>query len=402
MKLTLKTFITSNGERLSQLYDADAPGFPLFYPTAFIARSIRPSATHETQKVHLAAIRRVCEWESSKGIDLALYFQQRQFLSAAEIDDLARYLRARKLGSKGDVINSSKYNTYISYAAAYLRWLALDVITYSNIPDVRHALDMQDAMLLGKRRRKAGSKSERSQRILTLKLPDQARSQLLSLFDRPFEGLQQPHDFGPRLRNVVMLRTLYETGMRIGELLSLKLRNFIEADGCDSAFLEIVRNHSDVLDTRLHQPVVKTLGRKVPISKELEEQLQEYRDNWRAAVPEAGFSDEAFIFIVHRGGRSQGQALPQTAFSAGLNNLRQSFRALTSVHPHLLRHDWNYRFSKIVDGSGMPYEEERTLREQLMGWAPGSPMSCIYNRRHIEEKSQEIGLRIASDSARSL
>lgn len=400
MNLTVKSFIVNNGERLSQLYEADEPGFPLFYPTAFIARSIRPSATHETQKVYLAAIKRVCEWESIRNLDLVMCFHSRRFLSASQIDDLANYLRARKLGGKGEVIGSPKYNTYVAYSAEYLRWLAQEVITDYNTRDVRDAVEAQDTMLLRKKRRKAGSKSAREQFIVAARLSAEARNQLLDLFDQPFEDLRQPQDFGPRLRNIVMLRVLYETGMRVGELLSLKLKNFIEAGGGDSAYLNIERNHGDAVDPRLNQPVAKTLSRKVPISEGLEEQLKDYRDNWRADVPRVGFSDEDFIFVVHRGGRSQGQALPQTAFGTGLTNLKQSYSALKPVHPHLLRHDWNYRFSQRTDSEDMDFKEGRTLREQLMGWVPDSPMSRIYNRRYIEEKAHEIGRKIASDTIR--
>jgi len=400
MGYTTKTFITSSGERLSQLYKANEPDLPLLYPTAFIARAVRPSATHETQKVYLAAIKRLCEWESSRETDLAIRFQSRKFLSAAQIDDLASYLRASKQGGKGSVIGTSKYNTYVTYVAGYLRWLAHEVIADANTSEIRESLAAQDTMLLRKKRRKSGSKSAREQRIVATKLATQAHNQLLKLFEHPFEGLRKPQDFGPRLRNVVMLRILYETGMRLGELLSLKLRNIIEAGGDDSAYLDIERNHHDVFDTRLHQPVAKTLGRRIPISEDLEEQLKNYINNWRADVLNVGFSDEDFIFVVHRGGRSQGNALSKTAFSSGISNLKHSFNALMSVHPHLLRHDWNYRFSKVADRENMPFEEERTLREQLMGWAPDSTMSRLYNRRHIEEKSHEIGLKVASDMAR--
>lgn len=255
-------------------------------------------------------------------------------------------------------------------------------------------------MLLRKKRRKAGSNTAQEQRIVALKLPAETHNRLLDLFDRPFEGILQPQHSGPRLRNILMLRILYETGMRFGELLSLKLKHFIESGGGDSAYLDIERNHHDEFDTRLHQPVAKTLGRRVPISESLEQQLIEYRDNWRAEILNVGFSEEDFIFVVHRGGLSQGQALPKTSFSTGLANLKQIFNALMPVHPHLLRHDWNYRFSKLADSEGIPFEEERTLREQLMGWVPGSSMSRRYDSRHIEEKSHEIGRKVASDTAR--
>jgi integrase len=402
MNYTVKTFIAIGGERFSQLYEADAPGFPLFYPTAFIARAIRPSTTHETQKVYLAAIKRVCEWESCRHIDLAHRFLCRKFLSAAEVDDLTSHLRASKLTSKTGVISNAKYNTYVAYAAGYISWLIHEVIADANTHDVREAVQAQNTMLLRKTRRKVGSKAAREQRIVGLSLPNETRNNLLDLFDQPLKGVRHPQNFGQRLRNIVMLRVLYETGMRLGELLSLKLKHLIEASGADSAYLDIERNHHDELDTRLHQPVTKTEGRRVPISESLEEQLIIYRDHWRAGVPSVGYSEENFIFVVHRGGRSQGQALPTTAFDAGLANLKQLFEALKPIHPHLLRHDWNYRFSKHADRERMHFKEERTLREQLMGWVPDSPMSARYNRRHIEEKSHEIGRKVASDTARIL
>lgn len=397
---SIKTFKANDGERFSLIFEANEPGFPLFYPTAFIARTIRHSTTHETQKVYLAAIKRVCEWESSKKIDLAMLFHGRKFLSTSQIDDLANYLRARKLGVKGEVIGSPKYNTYIAYAAQYIHWLAQEVIGDWNTVETRDAIETQSATLLNKKRPKAGSKSAHEQKIIAARLPIETSNQLLDLFDEPFKSLQQPQNFGPRLRNVVMLRILYETGMRVGELLSLKLKNFIEARGGDSAYVDIERNHHDAVDKRLNQPVAKTLGRRLPISESLETQLEDYRDNWRAEILDIGFSDEDFIFVVHRSGRTQGQPLPKTSFDSGLENLRRSFRALMPVHPHLLRHDWNYRFSKKADAEGMDFEEERTLREKLMGWMDGSEMSKIYNRRHIEEKSYEVGLKIASDTAR--
>ncbi len=50
MSLAIKSFIAKNGERFSQLYSSDDP-WPLFYPTAFIVRSVRRSCTPSTQKV---------------------------------------------------------------------------------------------------------------------------------------------------------------------------------------------------------------------------------------------------------------------------------------------------------------------------------------------------------------
>ncbi|EHY75937.1 phage integrase family protein [Stutzerimonas stutzeri ATCC 14405 = CCUG 16156] len=400
MKYTIKTFKARSGERFSQLYEALGPGLPLFYPTAFIARSVRPAAAHNTQKVYLAAIKRICEWEALLNIDLAHSFGSAIFLTSAQVDDLANSLRARKSGAKNDVIGAAKYNTYVAYAADYLRWLAYEVSEEPLTVETRTSIEAQNTSLMSKKRRRAGSKHAREQRIVTSHLHPEANIKLLELFDMPLMDLKEIHNFGPRFRNIVMIRILYETGMRVGELLSLKLKSFIEAGGDGSAYLLIERNHHDELDTRLHQPVAKTQSRKLPISKRLEEQLSEYLENWRAIVPGVGFSDEDFIFIVHRSGITQGYPLPKSSFEAGLANLKIKYPPLLDIHPHLLRHDWNYRFSIQADRAGMAALDERTLREQLMGWTPDSLMSKIYNFRYIEEKSLEVGLLIASDSIR--
>lgn len=78
MSFKIKSFIAKNGERFSQLY-SDKEAFPLFYPTAFIVRSIRLKTTSETQKVYLEAIKRLCEWELEDKIDLELRFQRHKF-----------------------------------------------------------------------------------------------------------------------------------------------------------------------------------------------------------------------------------------------------------------------------------------------------------------------------------
>ena len=80
-----------------------------------------------------------------------------------------------------------------------------------------------------------------------------------------------------------------------------------ESSGGDGAFLCIERNHHDEFDSRVTQPVAKTLGRIVPISASTEILLLEYRDQWRAEISNVGFSDNDFLFVSHCPGRSQGK-----------------------------------------------------------------------------------------------
>ena len=391
MSLRIKHFVASDGERFSQLYDTEVGGLPLYYPTGYIIRSVRPRGTHETQKVHLEAIKRVCEWEAQQKTDFAVRFQRREFLRQFEIDGLVRHLATRRRGRKGDVISRDKACTYVTYAASYLRWLANELITEMNT-DVKAAIDRQSEALLSAVARKRGSASANNQSILTMRLPDKTAHTLLGLFEAPLNKILKNADKGPRMRNVIMLRILYETGMRRGELLSLKLENFTEAIGGSSAQLQIERNHHDPLDARVQQPVAKTLGRILNISADAAHQLIYYRDHCRPST------DSEFLFVNHRAGRLQGKPVTVSGFNSALDKLKEKFHLLEPLHPHLLRHDWNYRFSQKADEAGLDRETQRTIRESLMGWVAGSKMAFIYDQRYIQEIASEIGRDIASDT----
>jgi len=403
----IKSFVSSNGERFSLLFSSEE-AFPLFYPTAFISRSKRLHTTPSTQLVYLDAIKRVleweaqrrCQWDSEAQIGLEVRFQRHEFLRPHEIDDLARYLNAARRRKQGATIGATKGNTYISYAAQYLQWIADEVITDSNRPDVRAMIDTQDRRLREKFLSKAGSKSAKNQQNWKKHLPENAREQLHALWNDPFVGLFRAADCGARLRTVVMLRILYETGMRRGELLSLKLKNVLDSAGGQIARLVIERNHGDTFDTRVNQPVPKTRGRIVPITAGLELQLTEYIAEHRADVSRVGFDEEDFIFVTHRAGRNQGAPLSISAFDQALTELKKLFPAFATLHPHLLRHDWNYRFSLKCDEVKWTPQKERESREILMGWAQGSESALIYNLRHTQEQAMNIGLQVAGDTER--
>lgn len=384
MGFTIKHYIALNGERFSLLYDTEAGGFPMFYPTAFITRAVRDNSTHLTQMAYLEAVKRVCQWERLNNIDLESRFHQRHFLTQQEVDSLTNYLRARMDG-KGN-ISASKFNIHLGYAAKYINWLAQEVITDKSDNKVAEAIVRQDEALKEKRRHRTGSKTAWAQELIAKHLPDEAREQLQDLFENPYQKIYHRTGRATRLRNIVMLRVLYQTGMRRGELLSLKLKSIIESTGRDHASLVIERNHHDETDTRVNQPVAKTLGRIVPITFELEDQLLEYI-TVRSNVPNVGFDDEDFIFVNHRAGRDQGKPISDSVFNAALDNLKKLFPAIEDLHPHLLRHDWNYRFSQEADDKGLSEQDEMQRRCGLMGWEERSEMAQHYNKRQVQEKA---------------
>ncbi|MFJ4392474.1 site-specific integrase [Pseudomonas soli] len=401
MTFSIKSYIAKSGERFSLLFSADEPGIPLFYPSAFLSRRLRENNTHQTQLVGLDAIRRLCEWERDRGLCLEDRLLRGELLSNYQIDDLAAHVMVSRNNKRGESISAAKFNGYWHYITAYICWLTDELLPNRNNKDMRLLVNDQEKNLKNKNLKRTGSKARKNQLLLEEKLSEKARDKLLNIFSSPFQGVVGTENRATRLRSVLMLRILYETGMRRGELLSLKLKSFVEASGSESAFLIIERNHSDEYDRRVNQPVAKTLGRSVAISESLEAQLIEYRTNYRSEVPNIGFNDHDFIFCVHRRGKTQGNPLSINGFNSTFLYFRNLFPDLgNALHPHAFRHDWNYRFSLLADSKGLSEEKEAESRETLMGWNPGSDMAKVYNKRHRKAQAMQIGREIARDTER--
>ncbi len=407
MKFSLKSYISHNGERFSLLFSPAAPGVPLFYPCAFISRQVRDNATHQTQVTILSGIQRLIEWERDRKLDLEEKLICGELMTPFEIDDLAAHARSRRNGKRGDVVSSRKFNGYWSSICKYIAWLTDELLPNRNNSNVRKLVEEQNSRLALKTRRRLDSKAKKHQKTLDEKISELARAQLLTLFSTPFQDFTANHGGiieyakkGVQLRNVVMLRILYETGMRRGELLSLKLKSFVEASGGEGAYLSIEKNHGDEFDLRANQPVAKTQGRDVSISAALESQIIDYITHYRAELNNIGLTHESFIFCVHRSGKTQGSAISVNGFNSAFKQIKEKYPILKECHPHAFRHDWNYRFSQKVETLGISEIEEAEIREQQMGWVPGSSMAKIYNQRNRREKTMLLGRKIADDTAR--
>lgn len=399
MKLVIKNFIAQNGERFSQLYDTENTdnGFPMFYPTAYATRQLRMGMMHNTQRDSLRAIKKLYNWADKEKLDLYKTFITKKFLKPHQIASLSQFLSISD--KDGSTISGLKYNSYLGAVSNYIRWYASEIITDSNAPEISTAIDRMDKAIKARRVRKAGSKSRNNQSILAKKLSAEAERTLLNLFHEPLIGLSQATQYSPRYRNVLTLQIMYTTGMRLGELLGLRLQDFIIASGGESAYLIVRRYHDDKVDDRPIQPVAKTEARTLPIDQGLESALSRYLV-LRSDISHVGFSDHDFLLVNHLRGRRQGKAVSESSFRSALCILKKKLPHLVGLHPHLLRHDWNYRFSIKANRTGMHQIEERATREYLMGWAEGSDSAKRYNKRHIQEKAFEFGLEIANDTAR--
>ena len=400
MTFTIQSYIAQDGERFSLLLDRDKNSLPCFYATAFISRHIRSRSTHETQKAYLNSIRKLLGWAKIRNIDIESRILSQKFISVDELDDLANNLRL-KVGSRtGEVVSQIKFNTHISYVTKYINWLVYELLVNPDNKSVDNFITRLHNVLSSQVSKKTGSKTARAQQILVKRLTTPMEERLRSLFDDPFQILLRETDKGSRLRNVVMLRILYETGMRRGELLALKLKNYNEGTAGDHPSLVIERNHHDEFDTRTNQPVAKTNGRLLLISSELDELIKQYLYDYRGELQFVGFDDESFIFVNHRTGPKQGQPLTISSFDSAMDDLRRKFTELAGLHPHLLRHHWNWRFSQIPRAEGYTDASDMLDRCYLMGWAHNSESAKIYNLKFIMEEANKKGLLMNADTAR--
>ncbi|MFC3882397.1 tyrosine-type recombinase/integrase [Bacillus songklensis] len=139
------------------------------------------------------------------------------------------------------------------------------------------------------------------------------------------EQVEQLYQAATNIRNQFLIRLLFETGLRIGEVLSLFIEDFI---------FDHKGGHHIQLKDRGELPneaKLKTGERKIYISKE----LMDLFDDYLYEVIDDLEIDTNSAFVKLRG-KNTGQAMTYQDVSALFKRLRD--KTGIDVHPHLLRH----------------------------------------------------------------
>lgn len=406
MTLRIKDYKARDGVRFSLLIDTDGDGFPLYFPTAYVSMRLA-GLTASTQRVNLYCLKKLYDWANEKKIDLDHRFATKKLLTVPEVESLVQSLSTNTKELDGTRIKGVRVRYYLDILIDYFGWLFGHWIKDSNTEANRLLIERLQANL-AERKPNKGSESRAKRRRIAKKLTDAADTALLELFESFDDTTSENQNnestsnfkLGLAYRNALALRILYDTGMRLGELLSLRYSDFIPASGGEHAYIRIDRNHDDEFDRRMNQPVAKTLGRTLPISDQLERMMFLYLGTYRAEIPNVGFEDGSFIFVNHKSGDNQGREIEISTFRSALAIIIKRDRRLKGLHPHLLRHHWNYRFSQDCVNRGLSNQKAREEREHWMGWVAGSQSALDYDLRSIQESANEHGRAIASDTAR--
>lgn len=158
-----------------------------------------------------------------------------------------------------------------------------------------------------------------SKNILKLKEP-RKKVQVLSK-----EEVEQIYKATVNIRDRLLIKLLFETGLRIGEVLSLFIEDFI---------FDHKNGHRIQLKNRGELPngaKLKTGERQIHISQELIDLFDDYLYEFIDELE----MDTNFVFVkLH--GRNIGQAMNYQDVSALFKRLRD--KTEINVHPHLFRH----------------------------------------------------------------
>ncbi|HFF6157966.1 TPA: tyrosine-type recombinase/integrase [Stenotrophomonas maltophilia] len=410
----------------------DEQGVPLFYPTLFATSQLRNAgAAVNTIRNKLADLVVLLRWEQYHGRNLISEFRSRRFLTVADVVSLrdfakldmrhqqpvdraearnagvVNFLEARVAKSQAQTtIGGQQHFNRISTFADYLEFTASVVTQHLNSPQAAQEI----ARMVGtiRKHRPRGLAKQREDDSDLRSPPSELVERFMAIGSEgdPRNPFRHPE---VQLRNAIIFGLLRHTGMRRGELLSLRLDQF---DLGHEPHVWVRRNQDDKHDSRRYQPVAKTKERPLPLPETLANQIDRYMLKVRAQIGPA--RRHPYLLVSHRKGNTWGKPLSASALSSQIfSRMRTVDSAFEAIHPHAFRHHFNYELSVSIDQHNakvrsaenagvVPISEARELdvRAFLNGHR-SKASGATYNRRHIREASDKAARQVQAGSKRS-
>lgn len=402
--LAIKHIKFQQGERHKVLVDAQT-GIPLYYPSLFITTQVRAGGfSVSTVQASLSALKVLYAWQADQGLNLEALFSAGKLLRLEEITSLvgfsARPLREERRQKNAKLVllrlnagrtvtrgianvSAQTQFTRLSTISKYLGFLAetLRVGRTSCVSDSQVGV-MVERINAYRPKVTNLTSVDRDEKGLDLKVVDEVLEYL-----RPGHPQNPFADKGVQQRNHLIVTLLRYLGIRRGELLNLR----VEDVDFSKSTISIVRRADSPLDSRRHQPLVKTKPRKIPINDALQQLLSDYILRCRACFRQA--RRHPYLLVAHKAGPSQGSPLSNSSFGKLMATVQGMAHEFAAIHAHAFRHTWNYDFSCITDAVGsVTPDQEQKMRAYLMGWSETSNTAVTYNKRHTREKAAQAAL----------
>lgn len=397
----LRVIRFANGERFPLLFRRGSPS-PETAPLRFLLSQLRPRHLATKTMINcLRAVQFLLTWALAESISLRDRVNSGRFLSLAELDRLQYAARlhigalplARPPSPSPPLSTAERFYAPLPppseppllqsefvrlfYGHKFLAWWA----------------DCRSAELAREpgRRREYDAEKTRFLKYLETRIPDppadsgRRKGPPAAIIERVLEVICPGHPQNPwrsravQFRNYLFVRILMQTGLRLGEVLSLRLRCIQPS----LRELHIIRAPDAPDDRRLIPPTVKGHSHIQPLW-DLHDPLMQYIQTVRRTIP--GAKRSPFLLVASHSGRE----LSDSGARRVLSDLARAIQYAGPLSPHVLRHAWNESFSRTMDACKIPEERQGRIREFLMGWADDSSASDIYNRRFIEEEARRV------------
>lgn len=438
MEYKRRDFIADGGERFSIL--ADENRLPDFWTTLYLTTHLR-SMKHETARSYLNHFVHFKVWEASVGESISDRILRRYkesisdwgfsipvFMTVAEAQALARHCKVTTQVARRALIVPKNKNVIslqsvlpasrapeptvsvqlernrLTVLANYIEFVAQNILRKGeHYGDCIKPIESMKALILSQKPSSQGLSQSDFDPDLKAP-PPEVFDEVMRLVqpacpDNPFTALV-------RNRNSLIFRVMHETGMRSGEVLQIKIPD-IEFSG---EKIKVRRRHDDPEDTyRAVEPNAKTLGRDLPISKSLTDDLREYIVRERSKIKEAG--KHSFLFVAYKG-VTKGAPISLNQFAKLVNKVSKDKNLIAymasigmtdarSLHRHGFRHNYNNWLSECIDTKNQTAREEGRLNEIVteareidirmhLNGHKREKSSRIYNIRHTKKGAEEI------------
>jgi integrase len=399
MRFHRRNVIASDGERFSLLVDDN--GLPDFWTTLYLTTHAR-SSKHDTTRSYINHLIHFKVWEALQGetiqdrilrryreaVDGFWGFATPSFITVEEAQAIGRHCklttkaarRATKVKKSKNVLSLQaqlpvsrvpdpvvsvfQHRNRLAVVAKYVEFVAQSILRnckyyadcVSPIDSMKNAILAQKPSAQGGREDNGDPDSKAP--------PPEVFEEVMRLVDsncsdNPFTGLVKK-------RNSLLFRILYETGMRSGEVLQLK----VEDIKFSKELISVVRRHDDPEDKyRAIEPNAKTLGRDLPVPKSLIDDIRSYILHERSKINQA--TKHSFLFVSYKG-PTKGLPLSMSQFAKIVQKISSDeslisyiiLNGLSSkikVKRHGFRHSFNNRISVQVD-------EKIELHVKRGGW----------------------------------
>jgi integrase len=405
MMFLVEMTVLEGRERVPLLYRS-TPYQPLVVPLLYIAirRRYQKSRTLLRDVRALRALYRWCEGVRRVPLDLDAHLSGGGTLSASDIEAFVRWLRigrSRRRKSEESasvstgVLKPVSLHNYVTPVRSFLLW---SVQRYRpergrgpKADALRDHTSLIDNTFDAVRIRGRTPELEKGMQ----------QRELRELFDVAHpRHPDNPFRHRLRQRNALIVELFYQTGIRRGELLKLRVEDLLpDEDG--NCFVRIHRRPDDPTDSRATEPGQKTDNRVLAIHPSLFDALVRYvREERRPRRQGRPMKlTHTFLFVSERGA-----PLAESQVNYVLGRLaKQCFRDRVKVHPHLLRNTFCNEFiDYCTEVEKLDEEGAKDRLRILCGWTAASAMPERYTRKRIQREANVFNIRRQQLALRSL